>query len=204
MKFLEFQEAFRRFPVIPVGEIEKHFPGFDRNNLSRWQEKGYLDKLRNGFYRLSRQGLDQEELFLIAGKIYAPSYVSLESALSWYGLIPEGAFSITSVSHLKTRHFDTPVARFEYRHLKRELLFGVRLAAASNFQYKIADPVKALLDFLYLRPDIQAPGHIEELRLNGPALKKALEDYPAAGYLERFHSPTLSRKIAIIRKMLPQ
>lgn len=203
MKFLDFQQAFASVPIIPVGEIERYFSGFDRNNLLRWQEKGYIEKLRNGFYRLNKPLRDQEELFLIAGKLYAPSFISLESALSWYGLIPEGVFSITSVSHLKTRHFDTPVGRFEYRHLKKELLFGSRLASSGHLQYKIADPVKALLDFLYLRSDLQEPGHFEELRLDLPALKQFFAQYPLAQYLEQFDSVTLTRKVSILQKMLP-
>ncbi len=202
MKFLDFQHAFEQFPVIPVGEIEKVFPGFDRNNLLRWQEKGYIEKLRNGFYRFRKQVPNQEELFLIAGKIYTPSYVSLESALFWYGLIPEAVFTITSVSNLKTQYFDTPVGRFSYRHLKKELLFGLRLEPAGIFHFKIADPVKALLDFLYLRSDIFNAGHIEELRLNRRAVQQYLEQYPVSDYLERFDSHTLTRKVSVLQEML--
>lgn len=202
MKFIDFQQTFERLPVIPVGEIDKIFPGFDRNNLLRWQEKGYIEKLRNGFYRFRKQGLDQEQLFLIAGKIYAPSYISLESALHWYGLIPEAVFTITSISNLKTQHFDTPIGQFSYRHLKKELLFGLRLEPAGNFHFKIADPVKALLDFLYLRSDINEAGHLEELRLNKRALQQYFEQYPVYSYLERFDSQTLLRKVSVLQEML--
>jgi len=203
MKYLDFQQAFESVPVIPVSGIELHFPGFDRNNLSRWQEKGYIEKLRNGMYRLRKPLRDQEELFLIAGRLYGPSCISLESALSWYGLIPEGVFSITSVSHLKTRQFDTPIGRFTYRHLKKELLFGSHFTAWGPFHYKLADPVKALLDLFYLRADLKTSGQLEELRLDLRSLKAFMEEYPLEQYLAQFDSVVLTKKIRTLQKMLP-
>jgi predicted transcriptional regulator of viral defense system len=202
MNFLSFQQTFENMPVIPVVEVEKYFPGFDRNNLVRWQEKGYLEKVRNGFYRLQKQQLTQDVLFLVAGKIYAPSYVSLESALSFYGLIPESVFTITSVSILKTRTFETPIGRFDYRNLKKDLFFGARLERAGNYAYKIADPVKALLDLLYLRTDIRNKNHLEGLRLNLQALKAYLEEYPLEPYLDRFDSKPLCEKVTVLQKMV--
>lgn len=203
MKYLEFQQAFAAMPVIPVSEIERHFPGFDRNSLLRWQEKGHIHKLRNGFYRLQKPVRSEEELFLIAGVLYGPSYVSLESALAWHGLIPEGVFSITSVTHMKTRQFDTPLGAFTYRHLKKDLLFGTRLEAWGDYRFKIADPVKALLDFLYLRHDLKTPGHLQELRLNLPALWLHLETCPLGAYLDRFDSAVLRGKISHLQNLLP-
>lgn len=203
MNFLTFRQTFEAFPVIAAEEITRYFPEFDRNNLTRWQNKGYIQKLRNSFYRLNKPLQHQEELFLIAGKLYSPSYVSLESALSWHGLIPEGVFTVTSVSNLKTRHFDTAIGRFEYRNLKKDLLFGCQLSTSGDFQFKIADPVKALLDFLYLRPDVHEPGHLEELRLDLSALKCFFEQYPVEQYLKQFNSATLTKKISFIQNRLP-
>ncbi|MCC6412754.1 MAG: hypothetical protein IT270_13905 [Saprospiraceae bacterium] len=202
MNFLSFQQTFGDVPVISVSEMEKYFPGFDRNNLSRWQDKGYLEKIRNGFYRLQKQPVDQDVLFLMAGKIYAPSYVSLESALSYYGLIPEGVFTITSISTLKTMTFETPIGRFAYRNVKKALFFGVRLERSGNYAYKIANPVKALLDLLYLRTDIRDKNQLEGLRLNLPALKAYLEEYPLEPYLDRFDSKPLREKVSVLQKML--
>ena len=147
MTFLEFQTTFKDLPVISAIEIEKVFPGFDRNALTRWQKKGYLQKIRRGYYRLTGQPISGDaDLFFIANRIYSPSYVSLESAWRWYDFIPEGVFTITSVSTLKTAAFATPLGHFSYRRLKPDLFWGYRLEEYGSFRFKIADPAKAILD----------------------------------------------------------
>lgn len=167
MKFLDFQKRFSGFPLISVGEIEKVFPNFDRNALTRWQKAGYLEKIRNIHYRIAGTPISSEtELFFIANRIYHPSYVSLQSALSWYGFIPEGVFTLTSVTTLKTQTFSTTIGTFTYKTIKPNLFFGYRLEALGNFRFKIADPAKAFLDLLYLFPELNTPDHFHELRLN--------------------------------------
>lgn len=65
------------------------------NALTRWQKKGYLKKIRSGFYRLTNRPIKGEaDLFFIANRIYTPSYISLQPALRWYNFIPEGVFTI--------------------------------------------------------------------------------------------------------------
>ena len=74
-------------------------------NLVNWQRKGYVQKLRNGWYRFSDETVNEQLLYLIANKIYNPSYVSFESAFSFYGIIPEGVFSILSATSQKNSQF---------------------------------------------------------------------------------------------------
>ena len=193
MSFIVFQHAFAEWPVIPVVEIEKVFPGFDRNALTRWQQKGYLQKIRRGYYRLSSLPLKgEEDLFFIANRIYDPSYVSMQSALRWYDFIPEGVFSTTSVTTLKTSEFQTDVGHFAYRNLKPELFWGYRLVKYGAFCIKIADPEKAILDFLYLNPHLDSEDHFHELRLNIPELEKKLDFFVLERYLELFTSKALT------------
>jgi hypothetical protein len=97
---------------------------------------------------------DESTLFEISNLIYSPSYVSLESALSYYGLIPEAVFSINSVSTRKTAVFKTPLAVFNYRKIKKSLFFGYILQKYNNKSYKIASPEKAILDYFYHRAEI--------------------------------------------------
>lgn len=195
MKFLYFQQTFAQLPVISVNEMEKAFPDFDRNALTRWQKKGYLQKIRRGFYRLTNQAVKGEsDLFFIANRIYSPSYVSLQSALRWYNFIPEGVFMVTSVSTLKTIQFATPVGSFSYRSLKPGLFWGYRLEQYGNFRVKMADPAKALLDFLYLHPQLDSPDHFHELRLNSLELQEKLNLHDFARYLEHFASPSLNAR----------
>ena len=195
MNFLEFQQTFAQLPVISVTEIEKAFPGFDRNALTRWQKKGYLQKIRRGFYRLTDRPIKGEsDFFFIANRIYSPSYVSLQSALRRYDFIPEGVFMVTSVSTLKTIQFSTPIGSFSYRSMKPGLFWGYRLEQYGQFRIKIADPAKAILDLLYLHPHLDSADHFYELRLNMSELQEKLNLLDFKRYLEHFASPALNSR----------
>ncbi len=93
--------------------------------LTRWVKKGYLLKIKNGIYVFKRdyKKIRGEE---IAAAIYQPSYLSLESALSAYGFIPEMVYAYVSVTGKINRTFDNEFGHFIYRHLKSELFWGYR------------------------------------------------------------------------------
>ncbi|HOX16403.1 MAG TPA: hypothetical protein PLP18_09785, partial [Smithellaceae bacterium] len=98
MVFLALQEKLKDFIVFNLNDIRKIDAGFDLRRLSEWQEKGYIKMIRRGHYAFAGLQMNESVLFLMANKIYAPSYVSLEMALSHYSLIPESVYGITSVA----------------------------------------------------------------------------------------------------------
>ena len=147
MVFQEFRSTFRNYPLFSIKEVEKLYPSFDAKNLVNWQHKMYIQKIRNSWYRLTENPLDLDTLFFISNQMYAPSYISLESALSYYGFIPEGVFKITAISTLKTQEFTTPASVFSYRSIKPELYFGYQLVSFGSFHFKIAEPEKTILDY---------------------------------------------------------
>lgn len=77
ISYIDFQEKMRVFP------------GFDKRRLVEWQEKGYIKKLRNKYYTFSNRGDDHNFLSFTANQLYRPSYISSETALARYGLIPD-------------------------------------------------------------------------------------------------------------------
>ena len=205
MNFLEFQNTFAHLPVIPIIEIEKAFPGFDPNALTRWQKKGYLEKIRRGFYRLTNRPIKGDaDLFFIANRIYAPSYISLQSALRWYGFIPEGVFTITSVSSRKTQDFQTPAGNFSYRTIKNDLFFGYRLEKFPDFRIKIVEPAKALLDLLYLNPHLDSEEAFFELRLNFWEVQEKLDFNRFEKYLAQFASHSLETRATKLIQFLKE
>ncbi len=103
-------------------------------------------KLRNGFYILKDA---RPSLYAIANKLYRPSYVSLESALSFYGVIPETVYGITSVSTKATREFESEIGVFSYQKIKQEAFIGYELKDVHGEKIFIADAEKALADYLY-------------------------------------------------------
>ena len=166
MRYLDFQSKLRQHIVFSLADVNLIDQAFDSRRLNEWQGKGYLRKIRRGYYTFADTAIDEKALYLIANKLYAPSYVSLELALSIYGLIPESVYAVTSVSSLKTAAFKTPIAQFSYRHLKPSLMFGYRLEAAHGQNARVAELEKAVLDYLYLNPSITKPNDFAEWRFN--------------------------------------
>ena len=78
---------------------------FSRNNLVHWTNQGLLIRLRQGHYTFPEYKGRADYSFYFANRIYRPSYISLHTALSFYGIIPESVVQITSVTSLKTASF---------------------------------------------------------------------------------------------------
>ena len=196
MNFQVFRTTFQAYPVISRVEIEKVYPDFDPKNLVNWQKKQYLQKIRNSWYRLKEAPLDSDTLFFISNQIYQPSYISLETAMSHYGFIPEGVFKVTAVSTLKTNNFQTVIGNFGYQNIKPSLYFGYLMVPFGNFYFKIAAPEKTILDFLYLHPEMVDESHFYEMRLNVREINRVLNRDTFNLYCQAFNSKSLSQRVA--------
>ncbi len=201
MRFLEFREILKHKVVFNYNDIRKFAPGFHRRRLINWQNAGYIIKVRQGYYCFSGQEKSEAFLYYLANRMYKPSYVSLFGALSFYNLIPEATFNITSVGTLKTTVFDTRFGRFEYRHIKPSLFFGYKLMNRNNFTYKIAEPEKMILDYCYLiKPD--SIEDFESLRINKEALSQLINLKKFDKYLAKYHSPIMERRTTLFNTWL--
>jgi predicted transcriptional regulator of viral defense system len=87
----------------------------------------------------------------IANKIYSPSYVSLEFALSYYGVIPETVYEITSVTVKAPRRFEILGKIFSYRKIKKGVFSGYGIEKQNDLGFYIADAQKAFVDANYFR-----------------------------------------------------
>jgi len=204
MKYIDFNNAFKNRLLIDVREVRQIFPDFESRRFYEWQKKGYIKKLSRLFYVFSDRNINEAENNFIANKLFEPSYISLESALRYYNLIPEVVFLTTSVTTRKTKLLKTPIGDFQYRKVKEKLFFGYRIINAGQIAYKIADPEKALLDFLYLRSDIKSEGDIFELRINGESYREIIDQNKLKQYLGVFNSKALNKKIDQLTEILNQ
>ena len=122
-------------------------------HVQRALKSGEVIQLRRGLYHLSSSvfpALVSTEM--LANLIYGPSYVSLESALSYHGWIPEAVHNCTSVTSGRPRHFDTPHGRFSYVRIKQTpLMAGVLCEQATGGTFLVATPLKALADIVAAR-----------------------------------------------------
>ncbi|MBN1953154.1 MAG: hypothetical protein JW801_18255 [Bacteroidales bacterium] len=204
--WIEFQVKMQPFRVFSTSDVEKQFPSMNLMNLVRWQKKGYILRLRNQWYVFNDAESYENVKWLAANLIYAPSYISLHTALSWYNLIPEMIATTTSVTTRKTNKFSTPLGDFDYHRIKPELFgFGYFLedvdAYRSNSSRKImvATPQKAILDFFYINSFYDSEKDMEGLRLNETELSKTVnkEFYQ---FLGKYESRALERRIRLMTK----
>jgi predicted transcriptional regulator of viral defense system len=203
MRYIKFRELFKDFTVFSSADIGSADPTFHRRRLNDWQDKGYVKKIINGYYLFSETPLNENVLFESANRIYQPSYISLEMAFSFYGLIPESVYGITSVSTRATRTFPTPLGTFLYRSLKPRLFFGYNLVEyGAHKHFKIATPEKAILDFLYFNPSLTKAEDIVGLRFNQEAFLQKVKEAVFFEYLDRFGQKTLSKRIEIFWRVM--
>ncbi len=202
MKYIEVKDRLNNFFVFNLSDIKKVDPKFYRQRLNDWQEKGYIKKLRRGHYIFADIEITEEVMFLIANRLYSPSYVSLEMALNYYGLIPEGVYSVTSVSTKKTKSFETPVTSFSYRNVKPELFFGYRLSKVGERNYKIAEIEKAVLDYLYLNPAMSDENSFAEWRFDFETFQEKADMEKFHRYLSSYDSPGMNTRVKRFMKYM--
>jgi predicted transcriptional regulator of viral defense system len=191
MKYLELKEHFKDFVLFSLKDIKKMDAGFQRRRISEWKEKGYLKNIINGYYVFTGQEPDENILFFTANRVYSPSYVSLEAALGYYGFIPEAVFAATSVSTRKTKTFSTIYGKMIYKHIHPRYFFGYGLVDFGEVRFKIASPEKAVLDFLYLNPQIKSRDDMEELRFNPEEVREKVDPGKFKEFLQKFGKQSL-------------
>lgn len=169
MEFKELVEIVGDEPLFETGlllagDVD---PGALRKQLSRWTAAGKLFQLRRGLYALAPPFQKiRPHPFVIANRLAPGSYVSCQSALAFYGMIPEYAPVVVSVASARPGRWDTPLGSYVFRHIKRSLLHSYRLAHLGGRQQAfVASSEKALLDLIYLQPGADDPAYLSELRL---------------------------------------
>ena len=171
----------------------------DKNNLSRWVKEGKLVKLRNGFYSFPEYLNESGIQMYIANRIYRPSYISLQTALSFYGIIPEVVTNVTSVTTLKTAEFENRFGTFSYKTIQPRLFFGYTVKPfLKDMAFLLAEPEKAILDLLYLYPFYNSHKEIEELRLDEDIINELISPFKLIEYAERFNNKALKNRVQIL------
>ncbi|PQP33075.1 hypothetical protein C6A36_01120 [Desulfobacteraceae bacterium SEEP-SAG10] len=188
MNFITFKNSLSDFPVFSIADIRVAYGDFDRRRLSEWQKKGYIKKIVKGYYIFSDIDVDESMLSAIANKIYKPSYISFETAMSHYRLIPESIYMVTSASTRRTYLFETPVARFSYRTIKPALFFGYSILPGG---IKMAFMEKAILDYFYINPSARTVNDFASLRINREEMLSRLNKERLTEYLRRFNQKRL-------------
>ncbi len=190
-----------RLACFSIHQVYAWKPDFDRNNLTRWAKKGYIVRLRQGYFTFPEYKGKSDYTLYFANRIYRPSYISLHTALAFYGMIPEAVVQITSVTSLKTVSFSNDFGTYTYNSIKEELMFGYDLKPMSDKRtLQFAIPEKALLDLLYLYPFYDNEEEMEELRLDEDFLHEQLNIPLLLDFSEKFRNKALDRRLGLLLK----
>ncbi|MGC9445149.1 MAG: type IV toxin-antitoxin system AbiEi family antitoxin domain-containing protein [Candidatus Methanospirareceae archaeon] len=207
MRALEFLSILRKnnMSIFSVRDVANLFPDAHvatlKNNLASWVKKGYIERLKRDLYARVEPALGSEiPDFYVANKLYSPSYISLETTLSHYNVIPEIAVQVTSVTTKPSREFKNRYGVFIYRSCKNNAFTGYRIAFYEGYDVLIADKEKALVDFIYFKLQHGLAVDFDEERFDRTILKGIAWD-KAMGYAERYNNVTL-RKLTDCRKWL--
>ncbi|OGF50647.1 MAG: hypothetical protein A2231_07885 [Candidatus Firestonebacteria bacterium RIFOXYA2_FULL_40_8] len=172
MKLLDNLKILQKAGIFTTSDIKRYL-GLSQDALRkliwRYQKHGVLVKLRNGLYTL--RGGGEPDSFLLANKLYQPSYVSFETALSFYGIIPETVYSVTSATAKLTRNISSLGREFSYRKIKRKAYGGFKPVKIGGNTVLMAEPEKAFADRLYFE-FLKKTGPLD--RVNARKLNKAI------------------------------
>ena len=203
MNYPEFHERFISSGCVSRAEIAAAFDRFDKNNLTRWCAQGLLVPLRNGFYAFPELLRNQDFIYHIANKMYAPSYVSLHSALSYHGYIGAApGMPVSSVSERKTKSFRNAFGKFDYQTMKQGLHFGYGRHSIGGIAFEMAYPEKALLDLFYLYPALYGTEQgMRNFAIEDRMLYENLDVEKLYDYAERFGNRALERRVNLFARV---
>lgn len=170
---LEFSQIF----TIPKLKTKRY--------LGKWVNEGFLVRLRQGLYAIKSDLPSEEE---IANRLYQPSYLSFEYALAFYNILPEMTYIITSATTKSTRNFNMGSKAFTYLTIKQKAYTGYGITKIGERSFLIAEPEKALVDYLYFVALSKKPIN-ERLNLENLNKEKVVE------FAKLYNRPKLNKLI---------
>ena len=204
---MEFEKLLKIVGDEPVFESSFLLAGdvrteYIRLQLDRWIKAGKIHQLRRGIYLLAAPYQKKKpHPFLVANRLQKPSYVSMQSALSFYGMIPDIVNETVSVTPVRNERLNTHLGVFEFRHINKNYFGGYHLLDIAGQKAFVATPEKAILDLIYLQPGGDTPAFISELRLQNLE-NLNIEELRKQGKL--FDKPKIHRAIRMIELLVKE
>ena len=178
---MNFKELYKtleknKYYIFSCKDILSFYPKENKNTVKttvyRWRKKGWIYPLKRGLYELA-----YPEDFIVpdmyaANKLYEPSYVSLETTLSHYSIIPEVSMGVTSVTTKPTRRFKNKHGLFIYRTVRPDIFTGYYVEKHGTFDIFIAEAEKALVDYLYFKTYRRKKVSLKDERLDNEMILK--------------------------------
>lgn len=175
-----------------------------KTKLSRMVKKGECFQITRGLYETDKNVSPH----LLAGSIYGPSYISFEYALSYYGLIPEAVYTVTSAcfDKKKKKRYDTPFGIFTYRDVPAEAFpLYLEIKSEGKYWYRMASAEKALCDKLYTMEPAKNTGELsvmlfEDLRIEEDEVKRLSIDV-IEDLVGKYHSTNVKKLYTLLGRL---
>jgi predicted transcriptional regulator of viral defense system len=168
MRFEDLHSSFLKQPFFELKNVALFFNEPLQQvkvQFSRFVDAKKIYRLRNNLYIFNEQyRLNPINPLYLSAYILQPSYISMEKALEYYGMIPENVFMITALTTKRSNTFSNIMGQFNYRHIQEKLFFGYETIGNHN-QFFIATPEKTLLDYVYVNRLKVSESMLNELRL---------------------------------------
>ena len=178
---MNFKDLYRtieknRYYVFSHEDILSFYPEERKDNLKRliyaWKDKGWIYALKRWLYELTYPKDFVIPDMYIANRLYSPSYISLETALSNYSIIPEVSMAVTSIATKPTRRFKNKHGIFVYRTVRPGAFTGYYVERQGFFDILIAEPEKALIDYIYFKTYRNKKFNLEDERIDKDIVSK--------------------------------
>ncbi len=170
-----------------------------RTRLYQWRKAGRLVPLRRGMYAIAepyrRAPINPAQL---SNLLYTPSYISLQWALSHYGLIPEKTVAFTAITSRVPQTFHNDFGTYAYRNIKQPAFFGYVSVVLGDQPVLMAVPEKALLDLWHINRGEWTADRLREMRFQNHGL---IDDEQLAVFADRFQSPRLMKTVERWREL---
>ncbi len=205
-------ERFFQPPTVvfsqPEVAVAMEGTDFARHGLvKRALAKGEILAIRRGLYCLApRYQKKPVSVYAISQRVYGPSYVSFETALSYCGWIPEAVYACTCASLGKAKDFHTPLGVFTYRRVPQKAFYAdvERIANPDGNVFLMATPVKALADYVYVhRLDWRIGDASASLRIEPDDLSTAIPEQLRL-LTDNYSSLRVKRFLASWEEVLPR
>jgi predicted transcriptional regulator of viral defense system len=182
--------------------LEKKYSKFVlKNRIYELKDKGWLIPLRRGLYYvsdISSRGFLNISPFILAGAFDRDSYISLDSALSYYGLFEQMLRTTSSVVISKSKKYIFQDNTYRYFKINKKLFFGFKTENLEGYYIKIAELEKVILDYLYFKNDTYSIDLLlEKLR----KAKSMLDFKKLFSYVQKFPTST-KRKLGFMLDLL--
>ncbi len=189
------KRGMRVFTPLEFTRIFQAPPYMIKYFLETQVEEGLLARIKQGLYTLKTDPPSEKE---VANRLYKPSYISFAYALAYYNIIPEMPYQITSATTNPTRVFSNTNQVFSYYTIKEEAFTGYVLKKEGERAFLIADPEKALVDYVYMVTLGRSQPSLDRLYIKSLNKEKAVE------YAKLYKRKSLVKKIEELFKSPPE